>query len=157
MAKHTTIGHEARSFEITRTDAVQVPDREYKHTQPTSKQCHQVCFLLWSLGIPRSSKIALLYAGPLPHTFRFPYDTKWVLATLGTFVFFTCFLGVRYLGSPLNQKMTQSLTLHCPSFFFWIENTQTSLIIKSSRYIMEKSQYKKRGTLFNPNRKIKDA
>ena len=39
-------------------------------------------------------------------------------------------------------------------FFFWlIENTQTSLIIKIHKYIMEKSLYKKIGTLFNPNRK----
>ena len=65
-----------------RTDVVQVPDREHKHTQPTSKQCHRVCFLLWSSGIPRSSKIALLYVGPLPHTFGFSYDTRWILAML---------------------------------------------------------------------------
>ena len=37
----------------------------------------------------------------------------------GTFVFFTCFLGVRYLGSPLKQKMTQSLTVQVPLFFFY--------------------------------------
>ena len=157
MAKHTTIGHEARSFEITRTDAVQVPDREYKHTQPTSKQCHQVCFLLWSLGIPRSSKIALLYAGPLPHTFRSPYDTRWVLAMLWNVRLLHLLSWSKISRIPPKTKDDPIINCSSPSFFFIIENAQTSLIIKSSRYIMEKSLYKKTGTLFNPNRKIKAA
>ena len=37
MAKHTTIGHEGRSFEITRTNAVQVPDRENKQASNATK------------------------------------------------------------------------------------------------------------------------